>query len=197
MRRHALLELEHRDVTAVNAAVLHNKLLQISSGALYANDRTTYAIDDSRTELVTEMCAQREQTLVAFLWTHQRDSLIRQLRKRDLSYLVVDGTISDHRRIQEVNDFQNGNISVLLVHPQSAAHGLTMTRATTAIWASPTSNAELSIQFARRIYRAGQTKPTAVYSIIAEDTIEQATYDRCTTRTDKQQTLLDLLRQAL
>jgi hypothetical protein len=47
------------------------------------------------------------------------------------------------------------------------------------------------------MYRAGQTKPTAVYSIIAEDTIEQATYDRCTTRTDNQQTLLDMLKQAL
>jgi SNF2 family DNA or RNA helicase len=198
MRRLALLELSNQErVTAVNAAVLHNKLLQISSGAIYANDRKTYAIDDARAELVVEMCAQREQTLVAFLWTHQRDALIRQLKKRDLSYAVIDGSVSDNHRTEAAKKFQAGDIRVLLVHPRSAAHGLTLTRATTAIWASPTSDAELSIQFARRIYRAGQTKPTAVYSIIADDTVETATYERSVTRTANQQTLLDLLKQNL
>ncbi len=50
------------------------------------------------------------------------------------------------------SDFQSGKIRALFAHPQSAGHGLTLTKGTTTIWTSPTYNAEHYKQFNHRIY---------------------------------------------
>ena len=88
---------------------------------------------------------------------------------------------------------QAGQLQVVFCHPQSAGHGLTMTKATTIIWASPTYNAEHYQQFNRRIYRAGQTKRTEVIRIAADNTWEPDVYDKLEGKLNRMEELLTIL----
>ena len=197
LKAQAKLELEDGTVTAVNAAVLHNKLLQTCSGAVYDAEHNTATLSTARAEYVTQLVQERDQCVVAFQWKHQLQELTEAFDAAKITYRVIDGRVSDKDRNQAVKDFNNHQAKVILAHPRSAGHGLTLTAGTTTIWPSPISDAELFYQFNRRIYRTGQTKKTQTIVIGGKDCIDQATYDRCVGRIDTQMTTLELLQHHL
>ena len=84
---------------------------------------------------------------------------------------------------------------MLLCHPQSASHGLTLTRANTVIWCSPTYNAEHYQQFNQRIYRAGQTQKTETILIQAKNTWEPEVYKKLNTKLGRMENLLNILQE--
>lgn len=166
-----------RVVSAVNAAAVATKLLQIASGAVYEDQDTYHLVDTARYELVLDMAEQRPHTVVFFLWKHQKDYLLQEAKKRGLTYCLIDGSVSDKNKHQAVDYFQKGLYRICFAHPQSAAHGLTLTRGTATIWASPTYNLEHYQQGLKRIYRAGQTMKTETIAVIATNTIEEKVWD--------------------
>ena len=170
--KHSLINVDVSTISADRAAVLAGKLLQIASGNVYDEEKNTVNLSDKRSELIVDLIAQREYCLVGFLWQHQKIALIKQLEKRKISYRVLDGTIKDKDRASYVSEFQNGDVKVMLCHPKTAGHGLTLTKATTTIWATPTYNAEWLDQFNRRAYRTGQKKKTEILTVLAKDTVD-------------------------
>lgn len=196
MLEHSRLQAANETITAVHAASLKNKLLQIASGAVYSGGDRYTLLDNGRTELIMDLVEQRPHSLVAFLWKHQRDTLIAEAVKRGLTYGVIDGETPDQVRIQVAADFQAGKLRVLFVHPKSAGHGLTLTRGTAAIWASPTYNSEWTKQFFHRIYRAGQTQPTETINVIARDTADEHALARRDSKLTAMALLLDLMEAA-
>lgn len=210
MERDALAMLDNgRVVSSVNAAGVMTKLLQIASGATYSDEGTGntllqaktmdalgYApIDTGRYELVADLVEQRAHTVVFFNWKHQRDMLIKEFDRRGITYAVIDGNATDNARKEAVHHFQLGLYRALLAHPQSAAHGLTLTKGTTTIWASPTHNLEHFLQGNKRIYRAGQTQKTETIAILAENTIEQKVFDKLMQKDVRQSSMLELLKE--
>lgn len=197
-KRDALVMLKSGDmISALNAAAVANKLLQIASGASYTGEDGKYAlVNEDRYELIADLCEQRKHTVVFFHWKHQRDCLMKALEKRGLTYACIDGSVNDQDRFEAVQDFQGGFYRVILAHPASAAHGITLTKGTTTIWASPTYNLEHWLQGNRRIYRAGQTQKTETISIIAKGTIEEIVQSRLADKNVKQINLLKLLHDA-
>lgn len=180
-------------LSASQASAVHQKLMQIASGAVYKDDETYAVTDAGRYELVMDLIDARKQCLVAFQWKHQRDELIKAAEQRGYKYAVIDGETKDKERTEIVKNFQAGLIRVIFAHPRSAGHGLTLTAGTTTIWASPTYNSEHWIQFNARINRAGQTEKTETIMICAEDTIDEKVYDRLDSKLSSMQLLLDLL----
>ena len=79
--------------------------------------------------------------------------LVELAEKQGITYEVIDGTVKAEKRKDIVTRFQAGQIQMLFCHPQSASHGLTLTKANTVIWCSPTYNAEHFQQFNQRIHR--------------------------------------------
>lgn len=180
-------------VTAVNAASAYSKLLQICSGSVYNEEGAAITVDTQRAELVAELIEARahKQTVVFFQWTHQRDAILDELKKKGLSTAYIDGTVSD--RADVVDRFQRGGIQALLIHPQAGGHGLTLTAGTTTIWASPTTNLEWFIQGNRRIYRNGQTQKCETIILVAEGTLEPGLMEKLAAKDDKQALLLEFL----
>jgi len=178
---------------AVNAASVHQKLMQIASGAVYTEEGKYSILDNQRSELVMDLIEERESCLVAFNWRHQRAGLEEAAKKRNIPYAVIDGTVNDRLRREAVEQFQSGEIRVIFAHPQSAGHGLTLTKGTTTIWTSPTYNAEHYKQFNHRIYRAGQTRKTETIHITAQDTIDEKVFSKLGSKLSSMQLLLDLL----
>ena len=198
-----------RIISTVNAAGVMTKLLQIASGAVYGDEGTGNSllqakvadalgytpVDEGRYELVADLVLQRPHSVVFFNWTHQREMLIKEFQRRGITYTVIDGKTTDKARKEAVDLFQGGFYKVLLAHPQSAAHGLTLTKGTATIWASPTYNLEHFIQGNRRIYRAGQTQKTETIVLIAPGTVEEKVYQRLQEKDVRQANMLELLKE--
>jgi SNF2 family DNA or RNA helicase len=197
MEKLALIDIGKDTVTAVNAAGVIGKLLQISSGAAYKEGGGYALVDTGRYELIADLIEQRAHSVVFFNWTHQRDELVREFDKRGITFVVVDGSVSDNDRARAVADFEAGFYKVFLAHPQSAAHGLTLVKGTATIWASPTYNLEHFLQGNRRIYRAGQTQKTETIVVIAPNTIEEKVLERLTEKDAKQSSLLEMLKEMM
>ncbi len=210
MERAAITMLDSgRIISAVNAAGVMTKLLQIASGASYSDegtgntplqvaaaDRVGYTpVDSGRYELIADLVEQRPHSVVFFNWTHQRDFLIKEFEARGITYALVDGSVTDKRRKEAVDRFQSGFYRVLLAQPQSAAHGLTLTKGTATIWASPTPNLEHFLQGNRRIYRAGQRERTETIVVLAEDTVEGKVFEKLKAKDARQANMLNLLKE--
>lgn len=179
MAREQAVALKGKIITAVNGGVAANKLLQIAAGSLYDNEQFTEILDTQRAELIADLCEERKHTIVAFLWHHQRDMIIQALEKRGRRVAYIDGTVNVHKRNQIIEDYQLGLYDDILLHPAAAAHGITLTKATTTIWASPTYNYEHFDQLNRRAYRKGQEMRCEVIVITAVDTLDMHAYDVC------------------
>lgn len=195
MEKDAITQLKTGMVTAVNAASVVTKLLQIASGAVYDQDSKIHLVDTGRYELIADLVEARKNSLVFFNWSHQRDQLVAEFDARGITYAVIDGHTSDKDRRDFVRLFQSGFYRVLLAHPASAAHGLTLTRATTTIWSSPTYNLEHFLQGNRRIYRTGQTQRTETIVVTAEYTVESNVLAKLSGKQEIQFRTLDLLQE--
>lgn len=195
LERDSILILERDSVTAVNGAVLYGKLLQCASGAIYNDDGGYNLLDTDRYELILDLVEARRHSVVFFNWAHQRDKLIEEATKRKVSFEVYDGTVSDKRRRAIVDAYQEGAYQTLFAHPASAGHGLTLTRGTATVWASPTPNLEHYLQGLKRIHRIGQTEKTETIMIVARDTIEQQVYESLLAKDAKMTKLLEFLKR--
>lgn len=200
VERDAIAMLEDgRTLTAVHAASLRNKLLQIASGAVYNDamdeERGYSIIDTTRYEMIAEMIEEREHSVVFFNWRHQREVMIELLRKMKISATYIDGSVNKKgERVQIVRDFQAGKYQAVLLHPATGAHGLTLTRGDTTIFSSPFYQADLMEQAIHRIYRGEQNKVTNTMFVRATGTVEELVYEKLFTRAFNMNDLLDLIR---
>jgi len=182
-------------INAINAGARVKKLLQLCTGAVYTEDGVACGIHSERYELVMQLVSERKHSLVAFNWRHEREHLVRLAQEMGFEYGVIDGDTPANKRKDIVDRMQAGQLKVVFAHPQSAGHGLTLTTATTVIWASPTYNAEHYQQFNRRIYRAGQTQKTEIIHIAADNTWEPDVYTKLQTKLERMDDLLQILNQ--
>ena len=178
-------------VTAINGAVLAQKLLQAASGAVYDDSGGYSAIANDRYELVLDLVEERQHSIVFYQWDHQLDELVKEAKARKLTFEVWD---SDKPWLEA--EFQAGKYQVLFAHPQSAGHGLTLTKGTATIWASPTYNLEHFLQGFKRVHRIGQTERTETIVIVAEGTIDEKVWEALQGKKIRMDALFEALKEA-
>jgi superfamily II DNA or RNA helicase len=193
LREDSVLYTGTATINAIHAGAKVKKLLQLCTGAVYDEQGDVQSVHPERYELVMQLVQQRKHSLVAFNWRHEKEHMTALADKLKIKHDSIDGSTPAHRRKDIVDRMQAGQLQVVFCHPQSAGHGLTMTKATTVIWASPTYNAEHYQQFNRRIYRAGQTQRTEVIQIAARDTWEPEVYLKLQNKLARMDELLDIL----
>ena len=192
MQKEAILELE-KDVVAVNAAVLRQKLLQIASGAVYDVDDSYQIIDTERYELILDYAEEVEHSVIFFNWAHQKDMLSAFAEKYGMEHAILDGNVPIKKREQIIKNYQNGHYRFLLLHPQTGAHGLTLTRGTRTIWSSPIYQPDFLKQGTHRIWRGGQTKKTETILVEAQGTVEHKVYEMLNSKNARMVQLLDMI----
>lgn len=195
---HQMLALANDEVVrAINAAAVTTKLLQIASGAMYTGQGDEYVVlDQERTELIMDLLEPRPHSLVAFNWKHQRDQLMAAAVARGYPFEVIDGEVSAANRARIVEEFQAGKYKVLFAQPVSAGHGLTLTRATTTIWSSPTYRPDIFTQFNARIDRVGQTERMETILVCARGTVDERAYASMHEKKSAMDLLLSLMEAA-
>ncbi len=156
------------EVTSVNAAVKINKLLQISGGAVYSDDKEVIEFDVSnRLNVVQEVIEEASHKVLVFVpFTHTIELLKRHLTKSGIKSEVISGQVPVSQRNDIIQRFQSQeDTRVLIIQPQAASHGLTLTAANVIIWYAPVTSVETYLQANARINRPGQKNPMTIVHI--------------------------------
>ena len=186
-------------ITAVNAAVNINKLLQLSGGAVYTNDKEVIEFDVSnRLSVIKEVIDEASHKVLIFVpFTHTIKLLTDYLTKHSVTNEVINGSVSVSRRTEIFKQFQeNPNPTVLVIQPQAASHGVTLTAANVVIWYSPVTSVETYLQANARVHRKGQVNPVTVVHIEGSP-VERRLYKMLQTKLDTHTKLIDLYRNEI
>ena len=194
-----VMEITGAEVTAMNAAVSLNKLLQISAGAVYTDDGATLEFDiKHRYKVLREVIDESSQKILVFVpFKHVIDILTDKLRSEGITTEVIRGDVSAPQRTQIFKTFQTTpNPRVLVIQPQAAAHGVTLTAANTVVWWGPTSSLETYEQANARVHRSGQVHKSTVVQLQGS-AAEKHVYRLLDRRINVHTKLIDLYNEVL
>lgn len=162
-----LAELDNGEVVeALNAAVLANKLLQVSNGFTYTDDKKNWqTVHSAKLDALKELVEQNDEPmLVAYNYKIDLERIVEAFPDA----VVLD---SDPETIARWN---RGDIKMLLAHPASAGHGLNLQQGgSLCVWFGLNWSLELYQQFNARLHRQGQTKPVRIVHIVAKGCIDE------------------------
>lgn len=190
LRKRLVMEVAGEDVTAANAAIAMNKLLQISAGAIYTDDGDTVQFDiKNRYQVLKEVIDESSKKVLVFVpFKHTIDLLIDKLTSDGVTSEVIRGDVPASKRTDIFARFQNDpDPKVLVIQPQAAAHGVTLTAANTVVWWGPTPSLETYAQANARVHRSGQTHKCTVIQLAgsaAEKRIYRMLDDRINIHTE-------------
>jgi superfamily II DNA or RNA helicase len=186
-------------VTAVNAATNINKLLQISGGAVYTDTGEVVEFDVSnRLKVIQEVIEEASHKVLVFVpFTHTIELLAKYLTNAGITCAVINGQVPVNKRHDIINDFQQTETTrVLIIQPQAASHGLTLTAANVVIWYAPVTSVETYLQANARINRPGQKNPMTIVHIKGSE-VEARLYKMLNNNIDNHSKIIDLYRQEI
>lgn len=190
--------IKNKDVRVPNAGAMLGKLLQCAGGWIYAPYPDIVRVDPTPRikALYDIIMSSNRKVLVAVPYRHMIEGLSKILHHKDvkLDHCVVHG---DTRRRDEIfSDFQStSKYKAMLVHPETAHHGLTLTAAATIIWYLPVTSLEVYSQFNARIRRVGQTHKQEIIHLQSTP-VERKVYRMLQNKQDIQQSFLRLVEEA-
>ena len=199
LRKEMLIQAAGEEVSAVNAAVQMGKLLQISSGSVYSDTGEVVEFDCSNklNELLDIVQQASHKTLVFCGFRHSIGLVQDFLNKNGITTAAIHGDVSAKKRTAIFEEFQKTpNPQVLVIQPQAASHGVTLTAANTVVWFTPTTSAETYLQANARVHRAGQTNPCLVVHLCSSP-VERKLYKALEDRTLAQSNLLEMYKNFL
>jgi SNF2 family DNA or RNA helicase len=199
LKKQMIMSAGGEQVTSVNAATNINKLLQISGGAVYTDTREVIEFDVSnRLRAIQEVIEEASHKVLVFVpFTHTIELLSAYLTKAGITCDVINGQVPVNRRHQIIQDFQDTeNTRVLVIQPQAASHGLTLTAANVIIWYSPVTSVETYLQANARINRPGQKNPMTIVHIKGSE-VEAKLYKMLSSNIDNHTKIIDLYRQEI
>jgi SNF2 family DNA or RNA helicase len=186
LKREMVSEIEGQTVTAVTAAALANKLLQFTSGTIYAEDGDVQA-HQTKIEYLESLVEENQHPTLVFY--HYKTAL------QKLKEAFPD---AQELGPNNMEDWRNGKIKILLAHPQSGGIGLNLQcnagDLAQCVWYDMPWSSENYIQANARVYRQGQTKPVIIHHLIAKKTIDEQVVKVLEGKIDAQDAILDALK---
>lgn len=197
LRRFVVEAKAGETITAVNEAVKLQKLVQIACGVAYTDDGEDFEVDCApRVNAVKEVIEEAGEKVILFVpLTGTLHMLERELSKH-WTTAVVNGSVSARKRDVIFNAFQHdADPRVLIAHPATMAHGLTLTAASTVIWYGPITSNEQYVQANGRVERIGKRHVSNVVHIEATE-LEHKMYQRLANKQKLQGLLLELIQKS-
>lgn len=169
LEKDLVLELGENDITAANAAVLTNKLLQIANGAIYSENKDVVEIHEEKLEALLDIieAANGKTVLIFYSFKHDFDRIVNFLKSKKLKAVGLEDS-------KDIKEWNKGNIPILLVHPASAGHGLNLQYGGNIIvWFGLTWSLELYQQANARLHRQGQKENVIIHHLVAKGTVDE------------------------
>ena len=174
LKKEFVLSLPGGEVTAANAAALSGKLLQMSNGAVYTDDREALFIHDRKLDALEDIieAANGRSVLIAYWFQHDLERITDRLSERKIYFERLDSDAG-------IRKWNAGEIPVGLIHPASAGHGLNLQEGGSfLVWFGLTWSLELYQQTVARLWRQGQQSGTVVVQhIVTAGTIDEEVLD--------------------
>jgi len=194
-----LLEAAGEEISSVNAAAKMNKLLQISCGAVYSDSGAVVQFDVSdRLKAVREVIEEASHKVLIFVpFKHTISMLNEYLNKEGITCEVINGDVPVQARTRIFKNFQETkDPRVLVIQPQAAAHGVTLTAANVVIWYAPVTSTETYLQANARINRPGQRNAMTIVHIEGSP-IERKLYAMLQSNITNHEKVVDLYKKEL
>lgn len=188
LEREKLMEVDGEQVTALTAATVYNKLLQMANGNVYTDDGAVLEIHRRKLEALEEILdtANGQPVLVFYNFRHDYDSLVKAFRR------YKPRTLKGQEDIREWNA---GRIPLLLAQPASMGHGLNLQAGGHIIvWYGLNWSLELYQQANARLYRQGQKQGVVIHRLVAEGTVDEDVIQRLESKDATQESLMDALK---
>ena len=182
-----LLESEE-EISVLNAAGLSNKLLQFSNGAVYDEDRNYHVMHDLKLDALEEIVENLngKPVLIAYSYQHDLHRISERLKKYKPVKLKTD---------QDIRDWNNGKIKVLMMHPASGGHGLNLQMGgSDIVWFGLNWSLELYMQLNKRLHRQGQKFKVRVHHLLTKGTIDQDVKKSLERKHNKQEGLMQAVK---
>jgi SNF2 family DNA or RNA helicase len=191
LERTMVLPLEgEEEISAMTAAGLTNKLLQLCGGCLYDEGGQAVHVHDAKLEALEELLEglHGEPALLFYGYKHELPGIEARLRKLGLSYRVLGNAV-------DAETWNAGRLKVLLAHPASCAYGLNLQRGGRhVIWYTLTWSLELYQQANARLYRQGQEKPVIVHRLLVKGGVDEDVAKALEGKADTQGALIEALK---
>jgi superfamily II DNA or RNA helicase len=186
LEKEMLAEIEEGEITAPSAGVLVNKLLQMTSGAVYDADRNVLPVHTAKIDALRDLLAKHrgEPVLVLCGFRHESARVLEA---------IPEARMFDEA---DMTDWQAGKIPVWVADPRSLSHGIDGLQVSCriAVWVSLTYSHEIYVQTNARIIRTGQTSATLIYRLICSGTIDDAVAEALREKSDTQSGMLFAVR---
>jgi superfamily II DNA or RNA helicase len=186
LEKELLIEIKDKEIVALTAAVLCNKLLQLTGGAVYDDERSIIHIHNAKIEALRKIRKQHkdEPILVLTAFKHESARILAEIEGAEMF---------DERRLQ---DWQDGKIKTWVADPRSLSHGIDGLQRSgrIAVWFTLTYSNETYIQTNARLIRTGQSAETLIYRLIATNTIDDAVAEALREKTNTQSGLMSALK---
>lgn len=179
--------MQHRGevVTAANAAVLAGKLLQLTSGQVYDEDRNIVEVHEGKINALEELvdAMNGNPLLVFYSFRHEAD--------------LIEARIKGAEPL-DVTRWNRGEQRVAFAHPKSAGAGLNLQHGGhTACWYSLPWSLDLYIQACGRLHRQGQKATTVIHHLTVADSIDEDVMAALAAKADGQERLMNALKRRI
>ena len=184
MEKVQILEIADEEITALSAAAVYNKLLQLANGSVYANAGDAVEVHNEKIDALQEILdeAQGQSVMVFYDFRHDLAKLMREFKGYGPRTIETQ---------QDIRDWNDGKIPLLLAQPASMGHGLNLQAGGHIIvWYGLTWSLELYQQANARLYRQGQQHPVIIHRLIAKGTIDEDVIKRLATKDKMQESLM-------
>lgn len=184
--RDSYIQFLEGEVTAATAAALTTKLLQYANGAMYLPDGSFVGTSDKKLDALEEIVelSNGKPILLFYSFKHDLKRILERFPKaRKL------------RNAEDIKDWNDGKIPLLLAHPASAGHGLNLqSGGSTIVWFGLTWSLELYQQANARLYRQGQEETVIIHHLMAEGTVDYDVFNSLNNKEEVQEGLLKALK---
>ena len=188
LEREKLLEMDGEQVTALTAATVYNKLLQMANGGVYTDDGQAVELHRKKLEALGEILEAACGQPVLVFYNYRQD----YNRIRETFEAYHPRTLKGPEDIRAWNE---GKIPLLLAQPASMGHGLNLQAGGhILVWYGLTWSLELYQQANARLYRQGQKQGVVIHRLVAVGTVDEEVVRRLEKKDETQAGLLEALK---
>ncbi len=175
--------IDSLDMVMDNPLARMTKLRQIASGGVKDDEGVAHSFNCYKGEYIRDIIEGASSKVVVFFeFRLTRDSIIKELEKAGITYLVLDGEQKDKKIWRTFQEDEK--VKVFLTQYQSGAESIDLWSAHTTIFAEPCLSASLMDQARKRTHRQGQTQPCFYYFLLTKNSIEEEIYQRLLSHND-------------
>ena len=188
LEKEKLLELDGQEITALSAAAVWGKLLQMANGAVYDDDGNVAVLHERKLDALEDIldAACGHPVLVFYNFKHDYDRLMDRFQKWNPKAL---------KGSSDIKEWNTGKIPLLLAQPASMGHGLNIQAGGHIIvWFGLNPSLELYQQANARLYRQGQKETVIIHRLITKGSIDEDVIRKLEAKDARQDDLMEAVK---